>query len=255
MKSLITTRKLFATLALVSLSSGHTAWAASAFSSYATITYTINSITNLSNPGDLSGLEILGSFEQPGAPDSYVSTTGDGAVTANNPTVGSISVGTSFSRTFAVSGNASDGTVASHHLGWFSLEFNNLSSDSYSIEVTLDFDLSTTASGQFADTSIFLDYYRSDDYANLPPGWTNVSPYLGFAFATASAVGQNHQATSFQSDPVLFVLGPNGLGGLYVDVSIDGYLQASPVPLPAAVWFFLTGLLTFTGLRKRGTWT
>src|SRR5690554_5302328 len=174
----IRTPKLFAILALASLSSGHTAWAASAFSSYATVTYTVNSITNLSNPGDLLGLEILGSFEQPGAPDSYVSTTGDGAVTANNPTVGPISVGSSFSRTFAVSGNASDGTVASHYLGWFSLEFNNLSSDSYSIEVTLDFDLSATASGQFADTSIFLDYYRTYDYDFSLPGWMDVSPYL-----------------------------------------------------------------------------
>lgn len=243
MKSVITTRKLFAALALVSLSSGHAAWAASAFSSYATITYTINSITNLSNPGDLSGLEILGYFEQPGAPDSYVSTTGNGTVTADNPAIGPVSVGNSFTRTFAINGNVSDGTVDSSHLGWFGLEFNNTGGDSYSVELVLDYELSASVSGQYGRTEIFLDYFNTD---------YSVS---GADFVSASIFGMPNATKSETSGSFVFNLGPNASEGLYADVRINGNLEASPVPLPGAVWFFLTGLLTFTGLRKQGTWT
>jgi hypothetical protein len=239
MKPFSNKHKVLATLVVMSLSATHTALAASTFSSYGTVTYTVNSITNLSNPGDLSGLEILGYFEQASAPDSYVATTGDGAVTADNPTVGPISVGSSFSRTFALSGGVSDGTVSSSHLGWFSLDFNNLGNDSYSIELALDYELSATASGQSADTDIFLDYFNSD------------SSFSGFAFVNASVFGLDNATISDSSGPLVFTLGPNASEGLYADVRINGNLQASPVPLPAALWSFLAGLLTFSGMRKR----
>ncbi|WP_133716219.1 VPLPA-CTERM sorting domain-containing protein [Methylocaldum gracile] len=251
MKPLTKNYKVLATLVVMGLSSAQTTLAASAFSSDATLTYAITNITNLSNPGDLSGLQILGYFEQAGAPDSYVATTGDGAIAADNPTVGPVSVETSFSRTFAVGGNVTDGTVASSHLGWFRLDFNNLGSDSYAIELALDFELTATASGQSADTDIFLDYFRTSSSDSFLPGFTNVSPSLGFGFVNASVFGLDNAATSGSSGPLLFSLGPNASEGLHADVWINGNLQASPVPLPAAVWFFITGLLTFSSMRKR----
>lgn len=239
MKPLTKNYKALATLVVMGLSSAQTTLAASAFSSDATLTYTITNITNLSNPGDLSGLQILGYFEQAGAPDSYVATTGDGAVTADNPAVGPISVGTSFSRTFTISGSASDGTVDSSHVGWFSLDFNNLGSDSYSVELVVDYQLNASAGGQYADTDVFLDYFNSD------------GSFSGADFVNASVFGLNNATISSSTGPFVFTLGPNASEGLYTDVRINGNLQASPVPLPAAVWSFLAGLLTFSSMRKR----
>lgn len=243
MKPLLHSHKLSAALVAVSLSTGQTALAASAFSSDATLTYTIQSITNLSNPGDVSGLEILGYFEQADA-SSYAATTGNGVITADNPTIGPVAVGTSFSRTFAVSGNASDGTATSSHLGLFRLDFNNLGSDSYAIELALDFELNASAGGQTADTDIFLDFYRTD---------SSDGSSTGFAFINASVFGPQNATMADSSEPLLFNLGPNASAGLHADVWINGNLQASPVPLPAAVWLFATGLLAFSGVRKRTT--
>lgn len=241
MKPFSNKHKVLATVVVMSLSTTRTALAASTFSGYGTVTYTVNSIANLSNPGDLSGLEILGYFEQAGAPDFYVETTGDGAVTAANPTVGPISVGvgSSFSRTFASSGSVSDGTVSSSHLGWFSLDFNNLGSDSYSVELVLDYHLNASAEGQYADTDVFLDYFNSNE------------SFSGADFVNASTFGLNNATKSSSTGPFIFTLGPNASDGLYANVRINGNLEASPVPLPAAVWSFLAGLLTFSSMRKR----
>ncbi len=65
MNTYMTRKRLLPALALACLAplAFQNAQAAATFSSYATVTYTVDSITNSTNPGDFSGLGITGSFE------------------------------------------------------------------------------------------------------------------------------------------------------------------------------------------------
>jgi len=155
-----------------------------------------------------------------------------------------IPIGTSasLSQKFAVSGNVNDGSVSSSHLGSSGLIFNNSGSDVYLIGVTLNYQLNAAVSGQFADSDVFLDYFNSNySFGNIDPVHINAS-----VFAQANA------AQSGSSGLFSFTLGPNTTEGLYAKVTINGNLQASPVPVPGAVWLFgsaVAGMGVF-GRRK-----
>ena len=135
-------------LAGLGLFTAGTATAATSFNSSAALGYSIESIVNLSNPGDLSGLEIVGYFRQidapvnPGDEYSQVQINGIGSVIANNP---ELSTGGDFNYTFAASGTLANGTLDAHHLGWYGLEFRNNGSDSYAINLRLDYLLSAVS--------------------------------------------------------------------------------------------------------------
>jgi hypothetical protein len=201
----------------LSLLTFQTAQASSAFTSNATLTYTIT--------GDLSGVQAQGFFKQAAPPDSYVTKSGDGTVTANNPDLGPIPVGSSFTYTFAADGNVTDGTVGSHYLGNFGVDFTNTGSVSRSIGVTLAYQLNAVASGDFADSDVTVDYFNSDD------------SFAGFDSINASTNALANATQSGTSGLYSFTLWPNTSEGLYADVTIAGNLQA-PVPVPAAVWLF-----------------
>lgn len=228
MKTLIKNHRLLPVSIVVGLSllSMQTTQASSSFASDAKLTYSINSITNLNNPNSLTGLDIQGGFEQAGAPYSFAITEGDGSVTANNSSVIPIGVSASLIQKFTASGNVNNGSVTSSHLGSSSLIFNNTGSDSYSIGVTLDYQLNASASGENADSDVFLDYFNSDN------------SFTGSDHINASAFDQTNATQSGTSGLFSFMLGPNAVGGLYTNVTIKGNLQASPVPLPGAVWLF-----------------
>ena len=134
----------------------------------------------------------------------------------------------SLSQTFAVSGNVNDGSVSSSHLGSSSLVFSNSGSDAYTIDVTLNYQLNAAVSGENADSDVFLDYFNTD-YS-----FENIDPIL----INATVFGQANATQSGTSGLFSFTLGPNASAGLYADVTITGNLQASPVPVPGAVWLF-----------------
>jgi hypothetical protein len=212
------------------------------FSSSAALTFTINSITNLNpeHPNDLSGLEVLGSFEQANDPSYfYAVTSGDGAVTANNPSVLPVAVSDSFSHSFAVSGSVLNGTVDSYHTGWFNLDFNNTGSDSYDIDLTLDYQLNAEASGLFANSSVALDYgYTGNSFTGSDR--LDAFTFAGFPHDTNNLTGSNG---------LIFTLGSGSTNSFFADAVITGTL--APVPVPAAIWFFASGLLGVIGLNKR----
>jgi len=210
--------------------------ASSAFTSYATLTYTINSIVNNVTPGDLSALVITGSFEQSVA-DSVL--TGDGAISDTNPNVGPLTiVGNTFSNTFAVNGSVSNGTVASHHLGNYVLSFVNNGTDDYSINVTLAYTLSADASGEGADSDVTLDYFNAD-YS-----------FSGYNAVNASVFGT---PTNSVTDSAIysFALPGSSYQNYSADVVINGTLQATAVPIPAASWLFISSLAGLIALGKR----
>jgi hypothetical protein len=212
--------------------------AASVFDSHAVLTFTVERILNLDDPEGTSGLSILASFEQAAPPDSVSSTAGDGAVIADNPSITpSPLAGNQFTHTFRVSGSTSIGDVASSHLGWYNLSFNNASGDRYAVEGRLAYQLSATVSGSDADSELFLDYM------NLDHSFTG-SAYL------AVSVFDLPDGRKSDSSVFAFTLGPSASESLRADVRINGNLHA--VPVPAAVWLLAssTAGLAVIGRRK-----
>lgn len=220
------------------------AWAASStYNSSATLTFTIQTIENLTHPGDLSGLEALASFEEAGAPTSFVFVTGDGSVTSANPPAGPtpLAMGDTFSYTFSVSGAVNHGTVDASHTGWYGLSFTNTSTDEYQVSVLLDYQLSANASGQSAASSVMLDYFNLD------------SSFSGNSSVSASSAILPSDTVSGSSGLFQFVLQGSASEELLADVVVTGNLEASgtPVPLPPAAWSFLAAGLMAARLGWR----
>jgi hypothetical protein len=244
MKTFLTYKKMLAALILMPMLGVGNSEAGSSFNSQATISFAIDSISNTSTTSDLSGLAILGSFEQAGSPTSYLSTTGNGSDGANNPSVSpvSVTIGNPFVHTFSANGNVSSGTVEAGNIGWYSLALNNTSAtDDYKVNLTLTYNLLANASGEFADSDVILDVF------------TNDNPLLGNIFVNADALNSPNAGANGSFPQYTFDV-PHGSSLVFSsDVTINGNLQASPVPMPAAVWSFLAGLLGILGLKKRKT--
>lgn len=213
-----------------------TAHAVSSFDNSATLTYTINSIVNMDNPGDLSGLTINGFFE---LDDSQTETeyTGNGTSSISHsdwyygPAVGNV-----FSKTFSLSGSVGNGDVFSNYFFFFDLEFVNASNDSFAIDVDFAYTLSVNTVGENAANEIYLDY---GELLTNDAFFRDIS-----AFATGS-----DQVT--ESHTFSFTLGAFEEQLIWADVMQRGTVSA--VPVPAAIWLFGSALfgLVANGLRKR----
>ncbi len=235
------TKTTFLALGFGLLGSGG-ALASSTFNSSAALTFVIDGIENQTNPGSLTGLEILGTFDQIDAPGyaggdySLVGIVGDGQVKANNPAIAQAG---GFSKTFTVSGIVSNGSIDSHHLGWYGLTFQNTGTDVYTISAHFDYELHAGIGGENGFSSVTVDYFNEDGLL-----------LSGYDSADAAFIAPN-VLKSGTSGLFNFSLAAGAFEGLYADVVIDAHLQASPVPLPAAVWSFLAGLLGILKMKKR----
>lgn len=215
------------------------ALASSSFQSQAILTFTINQITNDDNPGSTAGLNISASFEQTQADSSI---TGDGIVNDSNPSYGPTPlVGTSFPHTYIVGGNVDNGSVDSSHIGLSGLSFSNTGADHYYIEVTLNYELSATTTGEYADSTVSLDYFNTD------------FSFSGFDSINASIFGTPSDSVSGASPVYSFILNPGDSQSFSGQVGITGALQASGtvVPIPAAAWLFLSALSGLATFKKK----
>lgn len=250
-----TIKKLLILASINTLLGTQAAQATSTFSANSSLTITIDSITNNSNSGVLTGLDITGLFkiaDSISAPGFGKDVTGDAnasySYTQSSHTT--YNAGDSLSQNFSASGTASNGNVDTYYQSFGGLDiddemyevvkFNNTSNDSFSIEYTLNYILEANVSGDFANTSIALDYYN----------------YIGdiFGYETAEAstslslTDQNASTTSFT-----LTLGAFESDMFFADVSINSYAQAvavAPVPVPAAGWLMLSGLALLRNYRK-----
>ena len=246
---LISKKHFVMSLVLLSgvLLGAQSAQANTTFAGSSVLTFTINSITNLNDahPTDLSGLQILGSFLQPTDEFSfYANTTGDGAISANNPEVASFAVTSSFSKTFAVSGSVLDGSVDSHHTGLYNLAFNNTGLDDYAIDLTLAYQLNASANDLTAESNVAVDYYNQT---------FSVSDFATVGAYTLAESLSDTQSVIGSFAPYTFTLNAGSNELVFANVVITGNLQAAPVPLPAATWLFLTGLIGVLGFNKHKT--
>ena len=237
------------TLACLAPLASQNAQAAAMFNSYASVTYTIDSITNLTNEGSFSGLGITGSFEL-ALDQSFQNITGDGSVTPSFLGSGSspLILGSSYTRQFQLDGVANNGgDVAASYLAQFGLDFENASIDTYAVGLTLSYEISAIATGDNAFTDVTLNYFA--EHINASGDFALDKIFIGtdYISATTSDLGTAY----LQKSPMIsFILAPNEFESLYVGASISGNLQASPVPVPSALWLFASALLVIPSISK-----
>lgn len=239
MKNFRVEKKLMPVLGVLGLSvlTVQNAQAGSTFSASALVNYTIDSIVNTTGtPGDLSGLNVTGGFsldsgssyiDIPVGSDGFATpftSLGDEFV---DPVIGS------YAKTLSVNGSVNNGTADASYLGFFNLSFANTSTNVFDIQVTLNYDLNAAANGQNATNTIQLDFFNEAEDFN-----SGITGYSVLA-ATASDLTGSLQDAAIYS----FTLGASASDALYVDVGMSAYLEASPVPAPAAFWLFGSALM------------
>ena len=229
-------KALIILMSLGAMSVTPTVQASSSFDGSSTISISIDSIINATNPGDNSGLEITGLFEiadSDSAPGFGKTVSGDGNSTFT------YSGGDHLDQSFSANGTADNGTVDSYYQSFGNLKFNNNSTDSYTIVFSMDYVLKAEVAGDFATNSVSLDFFN------------DAGGISGYAEATASST--LNLADQVTAEKNTFTLNLDGMQSdtFYADVAISGYAEASAVPLPAASWFMLSSLVLLKRFSTR----
>lgn len=81
---------------------------------------------------------------------------------------------------------------------------------------------------------------------------TSTIDFSGYITVKASGSVWLYYVEDWNSDGVAITIG-NALDGGWHDISHYAEWGMSEVPLPAAAWFFITGLIGLAGIRKRGS--
>lgn len=224
------------------------ALAAAGYDSSVTLSYSI-AVVNSTNSlaGDTTGLAIFGTYQQPTDEFSfYASAGGDGSDQAGSPNPPATTIAGTFDAAFTASGSAHNGSVDSLHTGLCGLTFSNDGLYEYDLAVSLDYALHAAANGEFATSAILFDY------------WDDANQLSGADYsAAATLTGQLQDQQSAAGSAIwAFTLAPGATAGLYAQAGIESHLasaDASPVPLPGAVWLFTSVLGGFgmSAFRKR----
>ena len=223
--------------------------ASAAFTSHTTVGFSVENIVG--NSGDLGSLKMSGAFMRSGNdfPVTWTNITGDASVTDVNPelepVLSNVSVGDIYHHTFALNGQVSDGAIDFNQVGWYKFGFVNQGSGSFDITLNFSYQLFTEVTGQVGSTSILIGYQDENglyEGADFIEATTQSAELLNSVVKNVSSSGGPFTFTLDSSTPSM---------NLYVNVNHVGYLEASPVPLPTAVWAFLTGLIGVIGLGKR----
>ena len=219
------------------------------YSANAALSFTLDSVVNLNSAdaGNVSGFSAQAAFQQIADP-SYQTVSGDGYFSANNADIAATPLLTGFSNTFSISAVASDGSVDTVHTGSYSLSFFNNSQDDYTVDLSLNYVLNAVASGLYAGSSVYLDYYYDAGSFSGFDYVSAITPTLGGAADNETQPGTLHYS---------FTLPAGASGTFYADALISGDLLATPAPVPApsAIWQLLGGLLGWIGLSRRVKFT
>lgn len=222
------------------------AGASVSFSSYANLSVAVNSIveSGTGNAVDYSDLHILGAVVREADVNSaWTNINGGGYVNDARQEIpymeGSIAVGNYFTHAFNLDGTLNDGEMDFNETAYYDVSFvNDSAAHSFDVTLSLSYDLSSQVDGQDGSVSAMMSFF--DDTGTTL--WAD----------TVTAVPGLGGASGMSNVPYTFTIGAGGdIKSFYIDVNHNGILQAAPVPLPAAVWPFMTGLLAMVGMRKR----
>lgn len=232
-------------LLLIVAASSQDALAVSAFNSNAILTYTVtvsnqNALGNFDNL-DASEEEINGDGEETGFGSPVFYDDPSSTSQSNQAINFYLDSGVSYTQTFQAEDSIMGGTADSDYGWYYNLSFTNESSnanDIYDITVAYSYVLTSTVSGQYADSEVFFtsSNYNEDEGVDVN--------------SNASTDPENLLAPLTGSGSFAFSLLNDESEHLYFDVDIISSLEASPVPAPAALWLFSTALLAFPGLKR-----
>lgn len=208
------------------------AQASSHYSGKVDFAYTI-SATNRNTNGDMSLLSISdvfgsGSYAESGSSvytPSYQAFSGLGVL-------------------HKVSLQAQDsvqlGAAVSDYFSNLLISFENASqnvNDIFDVNIDFSYSINTQAAGEYADADASFSY--SNENFDLD----------NFDFAHASIY--SGVAEAFGVDSFGFVLSTGQSENLYFNSAVSGQLQATVVPVPAAIWLFGSGLAGLLGMQRK----
>ncbi|MBS3955133.1 MAG: hypothetical protein KGZ88_19445 [Methylomicrobium sp.] len=133
------------------------------------------------------------------------------------------------------------GNSISEYFSDLKIGFSNNShdlDDIYDIRIEFNYTLTAQTTGRFADTDVFFSY--SNENFNLDE--------LVVAHASSET---NSFDQIVNSDSFSFVLAAGELENIYFQSAVVGQLEASVVPIPAAIWLFVSGMVGLIGLRSK----
>lgn len=209
--------------------------ASTAFSGTGEVSITITSITNLSNPGTGYGNDIyysgLTEFDPLNGPyksgNGSFNPTPTGDLLPTNPTL--VTESFSFQQGLQINGTIINGEMSPYFVGWSEILLDNFSADDYQINYTVNYNLSVLTNEEFSESTFWL----TGDGLGLNGDYVDV---YSNSQISSSASANDSSALS------LVVFG-NDSASFYAELGFEGNAIASPVPVPAAIWFMLSGLL------------
>lgn len=133
------------------------------------------------------------------------------------------------------------GKATSDYFSSLLISFENISldvSDIFDVNIDFSYTLTAAVSGEKADADVQLSYSNEDFSLD------------NFDLAHASLDGDLFaEVVGFKSFG--FVLSAGQTENLYFDSSAKGELEATVVPVPAAIWLFGSGLAGLLGMQRK----
>lgn len=131
------------------------------------------------------------------------------------------------------------GAAVSDYFSKLLITFENISldvDDIFDINIDFSYSINAQAAGEYADADVSFAY--SNENFDLD----------NFDFAHAS----NYEAFAevFGFDSFGFVLTAGQTENLYFDSAVSGQLEATVVPVPAAIWLFASGMVGLLGVQR-----
>lgn len=207
------------------------AQASSHYSGGVDFSYTI-SATNRNAGGDMQSLSIADSFD-----------SGNYAESASSAASPSYQAFNGLGVLHNVSLHAQDGiqlgTAVSDYFSQLVISFENISldvNDIFDINIDFSYALNAQVGGESADADAGFAY--SNENFELD----------NFDFAHASNFDVFAEVFGF--DSFGFVLTAGQTENLYFDSSVKGELEATVVPVPAAIWLFGSGVVGLLGMQR-----
>lgn len=232
MNSLNRKSVLLAAATLLPAAVAPTAQASSHYSGSVDFSYTITANNRNSNGGS-QFLSITDLFEP-------IASVQSGASSYSPSYLAFSGLGVAHSVSLRAQDSVQLGAAISEYFSNLLIAFENTSNDINDIfDINIDFSyaLSARAEGESADVDATFSY-SNENFALDNFDFAHASIYAGFAEV-------------FGFDSFGFVLSAGQSDNLYFNSAVSGQLEATVVPVPAAIWLFGSGLAGLLGMQRK----